>query len=109
MAVATKYKSHYFEVASLDTDYDYSDDFPNHVNGVRATRLQVVPSGKGDIFIVREEEATGPRICYCSSLNSFAPVVFDGGTRIKPYIAQADLTLAASANAAVLITLQNEG
>lgn len=104
MAVATKSDGYIHEVASLDADWNYATDFPTYVNGIRSLYMQFIPSGINDIFTVRNASINGPRICYCSSLNKFAPV-YIGGQAIKPRIYQSDCTFNASADAGVIICL----
>jgi hypothetical protein len=107
MAVATTFGHGrtILTVASLDSDWTYSTDFPHHSNGIRALSVQYLPSGNADVFILKEGSATGPDICYCSSLNNFETKYFFG-RKIKPMYDVSDRnSCAASANAKIIFTL----
>jgi len=85
MAVATKFEQGrtILNVASLDADWSYLTILPDYTNGVRTLSVQYVPSGKADVFILKNASSNGPDICYCSSLNNFETKYFYGAP-IKP-------------------------
>ena len=108
MAVRTKQSGGktIFVVASLDADWNYSTNFATHVNGLRVQSIQYVPSGKADVFVLKAGSATGPTICYCSSLNNFETKYFYGQS-IKPFydVSATGNYCVASANAKFIIAL----
>ncbi len=65
-------------LGSLDADYYYTSDFPNHNHGIRVLKVQCIPSGPGDRFLLKNASSNGPPIMYCSSLNNFEVQHFHG-------------------------------
>ena len=93
-------------IGSLDADYYYTTDYPDHVNGIGVQKIQVVPSGPGDRFLLKNASSNGVPIMYCSSLNGFEAQNF-GGERLKIFYDVSDTlnVCAASANAKIIIHL----
>jgi len=113
MAVATKINTGktIIVIASLDSDYNYTTDFPQHSNGVRVHSIQYVPSGPGDVCVLKDYNGSvllSPELFYTSSLCNFAPKYF-GGSRVKFYydVSDANNVCTASANAKIIVNLDD--
>ena len=93
-------------LSSLDADYYYTTDFPAHTNGVRVDKIQCVPSGKGDRFLLKNASSNGPSIMYCSSLNNFETGYFHG-EQLKIFydVSDSNNVCAASTEAHIIVHL----
>jgi hypothetical protein len=94
-------------LASLDTDWTYATDFPQHAHGVRIHSIQYIPSGINDKCMLRDITglvASGPELFYAASPNNFA-IKFLGGKQYKlAYdVSDSNNTCAASGNAKIII------
>ncbi len=93
-------------LGSLDADYYYTTDFSDHVNGIRVDKIQCVPSGPGDRFLLKNASSNGPAIMYCSSLNNFETGHFNGESlKIFYDVSDSNNVCTASANAKIIVHL----
>lgn len=94
-------------LASLDSDWLYSTDFPQHRQGVRIHSIQYIPSGNNDKCMLRDltgVAASGPELFYAASPNKFAIKYFHGKQYKLGYdVSDSNNTCAASANARIII------
>ena len=93
-------------LGSLDADYYYTTDFPAHDHGVRVLKIQCIPTGPADRFLLKNASSNGVPIMYCSSLNSFEAQYFNG-ERLKIFydVSDTNNVCTASANAKIVIHL----
>jgi hypothetical protein len=93
-------------IASLDQDWNYSTDFPDHANGIRVVSMQYIPSDwTTDVCQIKDGGATGPVIFNAASQNRYEIKYFHGAW-VKPYYDISDTNkCVASANAKILIHL----
>ena len=95
----------YITLGSLDTDYDYTTDFPAYAKGMRVQSIEFVPSGIDDVCQVKDGGETGPVIFNAASPNRFATKYFHGAV-MKPFYDLSDTnTCTASADAKIIIHL----
>lgn len=113
MAVATKLNTGktVIVISSLDSDYNYSTDFPDHSNGVRLQSIQFLPSGLNDVCVIKDYNGSvlvSPECFYVSSLCKFATKYFDG-KRVKFYydVSDSNNTCTASANAKIIVNIDD--
>ncbi len=93
-------------LGSLDADYYYTSDFPNHSYGIRVLKVQCIPTGPGDRFLLKNASSNGVPVMYCSSLNSFESQHFNG-ERLKIFydVSDTNNVCNASATAKIIIHL----
>ncbi|MHA2390290.1 MAG: hypothetical protein ACXACW_16330 [Candidatus Hodarchaeales archaeon] len=93
-------------LGSLDADYYYTTDFPNHNYGVRVLKIQYVPSGLADRCLLKNASSNGVPVMYCSSVNNFESHYFNG-ERLKIFydVSDTNNVCTASANAKIIIHL----
>jgi hypothetical protein len=93
-------------LGSLDADYYYTTDFPNHSNGIRVQKIQCIPSALSDRFQLKNASSNGPPIMYCSSLNNFETQYFEGESlKIFYDVSDTNNVCTASATANIIIHL----
>jgi len=110
MAVATKYYGTTFEVASLDSNWNFPSE--THICSAKGVRIHSIwfrPTGKNDVCIIRDGSATGPimfeaRAITASGFDNDLKHYYYGAIK-QPYIQQSDLVLTASASARVIFDL----
>ena len=92
-------------LSSLDGDYYYTTDFPDHSNGIRVLSIQFVPTDVADICELKDGGATGPVIFNAASPNKYATKYFNGAW-LKPYYDISDTNVtAASVPSKIIIHL----
>ncbi len=93
-------------LGSLDADYYYTADFPNHAYGIRVLKIQCIPTGPADRFLLKNASSNGLPVMYCSSLNNYEAHYFDG-ERLKIFydVSDTNNVCTASADAKIIIHL----
>jgi len=75
----------FITLGSLDEDYNYTSDYPDHANGIRVHSIQFVPSDwTTDVCEIKDGGDTGPVIFNAASLNRYGVKYFHGAW-LKPY------------------------
>ena len=93
-------------LGSLDADYYYTTDFSTHTRGVRVLKVQCIPTGKGDRFLLKNASSNGAPIMYCSSLNNFESQHFNGEYLKLFYdVSDSNNVCTASASAKIIVHL----
>jgi hypothetical protein len=96
----------FITIGSLDSDYNYTTDYPDHSNGIRVHSIEFVPSGWAtDVCQIKDGGASGPVIFNAASLNRYQIKYFNGAW-LKPYYDISDTNkCVASATAKIIIHL----
>ncbi len=93
-------------LGSLDADYYYTTDFSTFVRGLRVDKIQCIPTGPADRFLLKNASSNGIPIMYCSSLNNFETQYFNG-EQLKIFydVSDTNNVCTASATAKIVIHL----
>ena len=109
MANTTTMSESFIQVTGLDADWVASTDTP--YSQVKLKSIMFEPSAAGDIMVIKEGSATGPRLFYasCASGNDQKIRYYAGidgqGQWCNPFIDISDCTVSTAANASVSIEI----